>query len=103
VPNDEPFPRETVRDLIGIARALYLALHALGPTYANQLSRVAAVGSKLARALDKASKGGPGTWNQTTAWIMAEQAAKELGELVDVYLPAKALISASGSRLKKRS
>lgn len=101
VPADEPFPKEAVRDLIGIARGLYLALRRMGPGHGQQLSRVTAVGAKLSRALDKASKGGPGTWNQTTAWLMAEEAAKELGELVDMYMPAKVLINAVSSRVKR--
>jgi hypothetical protein len=33
---------------------------------------------------------------------MAEEATKELGQLVDVYLPAKALITAGGERLLKK-
>lgn len=101
MPADEPFPKEAVRDLIGIARGLYLALRRMGPGHGQQLSRVTAVGAKLSRALDKASKGGPGTWNQTTAWLMAEEAAKELGELVDMYMPAKVLINAVSSRVKR--
>lgn len=76
MPTDEPYPRETVRDLIGIARALYVAFRKMGPAYATLLSRVTAIGTKLSRAFDKASKGGPGTWNQSTAWLMAEEAAK---------------------------
>jgi hypothetical protein len=59
----------------------------MGPSYATQLSRVTAIGAKRSRALDKASKGGPGMWDQTTAWIMAEAASRELGEMVDVYSP----------------
>jgi hypothetical protein len=33
---------------------------------------------------------------------MAEEATKELGEVVDVFLPAKAVITASGERLLKK-
>lgn len=42
-----------------------------------------------------------GTWNSNTATLMAEQAAKELGSMVDVYLPAKVLIKAASGRLKR--
>jgi hypothetical protein len=74
----------------------------MGPAYATPLQGLRPSGTKLCRAVDKASKGGPGTWNQRTALPMAEE-AKELGELVDVYLPAKVLIAASSKRsMKKR-
>lgn len=102
VPTDEPFPKETVRDLIGIARALYLTLKRMGPAHSNQLTRVTNIGAKLSRALEKGGKGGPGTWNQNTAWVMAEEASKELAEMVDVYLPAKQLIAAVGDRVRRK-
>ena len=101
MPNDEPFPKETVRDLIGIARALYLAFKGMGPAYRDHMTRVTIIGTKLSRALEKASKGGPGTWNQRTAWLMAEESAQELGTLVDKYVPATVLIRAAGERLKR--
>lgn len=102
VPRDEPFPYETVRDLIGIARALFLAFRTMGPEYTTHMGKVASIGSQLQRAMEKARKGGPGTWNHTTAWIMAEQAATDLGTLVDKYLPASLLIRATGQRLARR-
>jgi hypothetical protein len=37
-----------------------------------------------------------------TAWLTADEAAKELGELVDVYLPARVLIMASSERLLRK-
>ena len=98
---DLPFPKEVVRDLIGITRALYVAFKGMGPAYADQLSRVTQIGAKLSRALEKGQKGGPGTWNSNTATLMAEQAAKELGSMVDAYLPAKVLIKAASGRLKR--
>jgi len=101
VAKDEPFPKEVVRDLIGIARALYTTFKAMGPAYSEQLNKVTQIGAKLSRALEKGQKGGPGTWNATTATLMAEQAAKELGSMVDVYLPAKVLIKAASGRLKR--
>jgi hypothetical protein len=102
VPHDGPLPLDTLRDLIGLARALYVAMGKMGPAYAEPRSKVMAVGVKLRRALDKARKGGPGTWNHRTAWLMAEDATRELGELVDVFLPAKKLITATSERLLKK-
>ena len=102
VPHEGPIPLDALRDLIALTRALYVTFKGMGKGYDKQLSALTAIGTKLTRALDKATKGGPGTWNHTTAWLMAEQATLELGQVVDVYLPAKALITASGERLLKK-
>jgi len=102
VPHDGPIPLDALRDLIALCRALYLTFKGMGKGYDKQLTQLAQIGAKLGRALDKAEKGGAGTWNHRTAWLMAEEATKELGTVVDVYLPAKALITASGERLLKK-
>jgi hypothetical protein len=88
VPHDGPIPLDALRDLIALTRALYVTFKGLGKGYDQQL--------------DKAQKGGPGTWNHKTAWLMAEEATIELGNVVDVFLPAKAVITASGERLLKK-
>lgn len=91
-----------LRDLIALCRAFYVTFRDLGQGYDEQLAQLSAIGAKLTRALEKAERGGPGTWNHRTAWVMAEEATQELGRVVDVYLPAKALITASGARLLKK-
>ncbi len=100
--NDAPLPLDALRDLIALCRTLYVTFRGLGQGYDQQLAQLTTIGAKLNRALDKAEKGGPGTWNHKTAWLLAEEATLELGRVVDVYLPAKALITASGERLLKR-
>jgi hypothetical protein len=102
VPHDGQLPLEALQDLISLTRVLFLTFRGMGKGYDTQLAQLTQIGSKLRRALDKAQRGGPGTWNHRTAWIMAEEATAQLGEVVDVYLPAKALITASGERLLKR-
>jgi hypothetical protein len=102
VPHEGPIPLDALRDLIALTRALYVTFKGMGKGYDTQLAKLSAIGAKLTRALDKAQKGGPGTWNHRTAWLMAEEATAELGGVVDVYLPAKALITASGERLLKK-
>jgi hypothetical protein len=99
---DDPIPLDALRDLIALCRTLFVTYRGLGKGYDFQLAKLTQIGSKLSRALDKAQKGGAGTWNHRTAWIMAEDATKELGQLVDLYLPAKALITASGERLLRK-
>ena len=102
VPYDGPIPLDALRDLIALTRALYVTFKGMGQGYDTQLSALPAIGAKLPRALAKAREGGPGTWPHRTAWLLAEEATQALGEAVDVYLPAKALITASGERLLKK-
>jgi hypothetical protein len=100
--SDAPLPLDALRDLIALTRTLYVTFRGLGKGYDTQLAQLTQIGTKLQRALEKAQKGGPGTWNHKTAWVMAEEATAELGRVVDVFLPAKALITASGERLLKK-
>lgn len=102
VPYDGPIPLDALRDLIALTRTLYVTFKSLGSGYDEQIERLGQIGAKLGRALDKAQKGGPGTWNHRTAWIMAEEATAELGRVVDMFLPAKALITAGGERLLRK-
>ena len=102
MPHDGQLPLDALQDLIALTRSLYVTFKGLGQGHDRQLSQLAQIGAKLTRALDKAQKGGPGTWNHKTAWVMAEEATKELAEVVDVFLPAKAVVTASGERLLRR-
>lgn len=103
MPHDAPVPLDALRDLIALTRAFYVTFKGMGAGYDKQLQKLAQIGAKLSRALERAeARNVPGTWDHTTAWALAEEATKELGEVVDVFLPAKALITASGERLLKR-
>jgi hypothetical protein len=79
-----------------------VAFGTMGSAYDGQRAKLAQIGAKLTRALEKAQKGGRGTWNHRTGWVMAEEATQELGAAVDVFLPAKALIVATGERLLRK-
>lgn len=98
--HDGPIPLDALRDLIALCRALYVTYRGMGSGYDAQLTQLTQIGSKLNRALEKAEQ--IGAWNQQTAWLLAEQATAQLGEVVGMHLPAKALITASGERLLKR-
>lgn len=74
----------------------------MGPGYDAQLLKVQCIGYQLRLALEKAEQGGPGTFAHRSAWLIAEKAVADLGGMVDVYLPAKALITATGERLMKK-
>lgn len=102
VANDGPLPVETVRDLLGVTRALYAAIQAMGPGYSDQLFRLRGIGFQLNLALEKAEKGGPGTLHHRSAWLIAEKAVEDLGVLVDGSLPARMLVISAGERVLKR-
>ena len=92
-----------MRDLLGVARALYAALAEMGPEYSEQRFRLCGVGHQLQLALQRASEGGPGTFKNRCAWLIADQAAKDLGEIVGEAVPAQALVRAAGERLAKKN
>lgn len=101
--HEQPVPLDALRDLIALARAFYVTFRGMGDGYDKQLDQLRRIGEKLGRALERAEKRNvPGTWDHKTAWLLAEEATRELGDLVDVYLPAKALITASGERLLRK-
>jgi hypothetical protein len=99
-PRTPPLPVETVRDLLGLARALYRAWVAEGPSTAARRQRLRAIGYDLAKALDMAKKHEPGTLGHAGSWKKAERAAKELGELVDDYDGMKKAIAATAGGLR---
>lgn len=103
VRNNGQLPVEVVRDLLGIARALYSAMSGMGPAYSDQLFKLKGIGYQLQLALEKAAKGGPGTFSHRTAWLIAEKAAQDLAGLIDHYVPAKLLITATGERLARKN
>ncbi len=103
MPNDVQLPVDVVRDLLGIARAMYAAFREMGPEYKDHMFRLRGIGAQLQLALDKAKQGGPGTFPHRSAWLIAEKASKDLGALVDKYMPAQLLIRATGERLAKKN
>lgn len=102
MPNDGQLPVEVVRDLLGIARAMYAAFQGMGPEYGERLMKLRGVGYQLQLALEKAAKGGPGTFAHRSAWLISEKAAADLAEMVDAFVPARALVRAAGERLAKK-
>jgi hypothetical protein len=101
VPNDAQFPIAVAEDLLSLTRALYAHYGSLGPAFDQQVLKLRGIGSQLHLAIEKAERGGPGTLFHRAAWLIAEQAVKDLGELVGDVRGA-ALIEATGGRLLKR-
>ena len=86
-----PFPAQTVRDLIGIARLLYRTWRAAsaGDTH---LPELVAIGKDLQAALTMAAASKPGTRRHREAWELAEVATHRLGGILDAYVAVKPLV-----------
>jgi hypothetical protein len=76
----EQLPRDTVRDLLGIARALYATRKADGAG-SEELAKLAEAGKWLGDALDL-SKTQPDTVGHRAAWAKAERASAALLQLL---------------------
>lgn len=98
-----PLPIETVRDLLGIVRALYAVWHEERPVSSEHIARLARVGRDLRDALELAQKAGPGTIGNAAAWTKAERATEELGRLVDGFVPLRPAIQVTARRLLSKS
>ncbi|MEZ4224931.1 MAG: hypothetical protein R3B13_28515 [Polyangiaceae bacterium] len=97
-PRQDPFPFEAVRDLLGIARAMYVAAQRDSAGSAR-LERLEKVGVQLRQAIDLALEHEPGTLGHAAAWQRAEAATRRLGELVDCTTPLQPTLAAAARRL----
>jgi hypothetical protein len=89
-----------VRDLLGIARALYAARKREFASRAD-LDELAAVGKELANALRLAKKSGPDTLAHRAAWIQAEDACSRLMRLISLETPAASVVEAAVVRVRR--
>ena len=89
-----PFPAQTVRDLIGIARLLYRMWRAANPAD-TRLPQLVAIGKDLRSASTLANATKPGTRRYREAWELAEVATHRLGSILDAYVAVKPLVSSA--------
>lgn len=80
--NTEPFPREAVRDLLGITRALYRAAASEPHPDLTRLEKLKEIGKQYRLALDLGVKCEPDTIGGRAARGWAETATASLGEYV---------------------
>jgi hypothetical protein len=92
-----PFPFGAVRDLLGIARALYRAADG-EPRRQAEIQRI---GAELREALDLARSSGAGTMGRRAAWAKAERATQALGALVADGCAVEPLVQATAMRLAR--
>ena len=99
MPRADAFPVEAVRDLLGIARALYAAKKR---ELASQpvLEELAEIGRKLSNAL-KLAKSGADTIGARSAREQAEEACQRLGRVVGSSLPAAVVVEAAVVRVRR--
>lgn len=88
---DDPFPRDAVRDLLGVVRALYRAEKAATHPSPVKLQRLREAGVHLREALEL-SLAGEGTCGHRAAWARAEAAVKTVGELVTMLDPLEPVV-----------
>jgi hypothetical protein len=86
-----PFPAQTVRDLLGIARLLYRTWRAANRGD-SRLPELVAIGKDLQSALTMAAASKPGTRRHRQAWEVAEVATHRLGGILDAYVGVKPLV-----------
>jgi hypothetical protein len=86
-----PFPSETVRDLIGIARLLYRTWAAHGVNRDPRLPDLVSIGKDLQSSLRQA-KAARSPRQHREAWERAELATRKLGYLLDAYAAIKPLV-----------
>lgn len=94
---DEPIPLEQVRDLLGIARALYVARRTAGAG-ALELQRIEQAGRELDKALELCASP-EGTLGHTAAWTHVERAVETLKHCVDVTTPIAPLLVVAAERI----
>jgi hypothetical protein len=101
VNNRDPLPRAVVRDLLGIARALYRAelAGAADALQRARLARLEEIGHMLRQALEL-SRVEPDTIGHRAAWSWAEKGAAALGSFVGESMPLAPVVRAAVSKLR---
>jgi len=95
-------PKETIRDLLGIARALYVVRDNQGAP-PLELDRIREVSAWLVEALELA-RTRPDTLNHRAAWFKAERATAALTELLITHdEPTKRLVGAWAERFRAKA
>lgn len=94
------FPREVVRDLLGITRALFRAERSKSSPDPSALARLEDIGRRYRRALDMAGKHPPDTMGGRAALSWAMGATEDLGKYV-ADSEAIAPVAATAARLRR--
>lgn len=93
----ERLPIEIVRDLLGIARALYAEAKDCSAG-APRLDELRHIGDELRAAIQLAERTAPGTMGHRAAWMRAEKAVERLGGMVNSVTPMRPAFEAMTRR-----
>lgn len=94
--NFEPFPLTEIRDLLGLARVLYLHARDRDPGRAGRLARA---GALLARAVELGAQCRTGTGGHASAWKDAEDGWRIMADCIDPLEPAEPLVETAATRV----
>lgn len=92
-----PFPHETVRDLLGILRSMYALAKSEGDL--RRAAAIERVGRRLRAATELSFEYPEGSLGHAAAWDNAEQACRQLGELVDCTTPLEPALNMAARRV----
>jgi hypothetical protein len=91
-----PFPSETVRDLLGIARLLYRTWSGHGVPRDSRLPELVAIGKDLQESL-RMAKTARTPRQYRDAWERAEVATRKLSYMLDAYVAVRPLVESTFS------
>lgn len=97
-----PLPLGVVRDLLGIARALYRAELGRPDAHPDKLEALVAIGQDLRLALELGERSAPGTLGSRAARNRAERATDALGSIVADEVALAPVVAATAARLVGR-
>src|SRR5688572_33151311 len=92
-----PLPGEAVRDLLGIARALYRETRARDPNNAELLLELVAAGKMVRQALSVCSRLQPVDAGYIEGVLLARRATKRLGKAGSVSVTVHSSVGAWGA------
>jgi hypothetical protein len=90
-------PLDAVRDLLGIARAMWLAWHEQSEPLI--LEELRGIGEDLAWALKWGQRSPPGTGGHRAAYDRAEDATRRLCKIIREYMPLSEIVKAAAARV----
>jgi hypothetical protein len=97
-PQAGPIPLATLRDLLGIVRALFVlwSSNGQGPI---EMEEIRGIGADLREAYRLARHSKPGGNAHRAAWLKAERATRELADIIGDFETIKGLVSSTSHRL----
>src|SRR5262245_26203197 len=102
LPQHGQLPIDRVRDLLGIARAMYAAERKRNPG-SWRVQRIAAAGKAFSTALELAAGSAPNTMGHRASWMHAQRGIELLSECIDLTMALGPVLEAAGARVRARS